>query len=108
MMDREFRLRQAQHRLELRQLEVEIESLRHEQRFYRRMGFGHDLQDMQMAELLEKKRECERQLQHIAQRMERRRASGVSWLSWLMLSPLVLAMGCRSLLDRRLRSSEAS
>jgi len=104
MTDRELRFAQAQVRMMLRELEVDIQRLRHEQRFYRRMGFGPDLQDMEMQELVERKRECEQHLRYIQQRSRRRDGASVGLLSWVILSPLLLLMGVQSLLGRRERT----
>lgn len=104
MTDRELRFAQAQIRMMLRELEVDIQRLRHEQQFYRRMGFGPDLQDMEMQELMERKREYERRLRYIQQRARRRGGASVGLLSWVMLSPLLLVMGIQSLLGRRERA----
>ncbi len=105
MTDREFRFTQAQIRMELRELEVDIQRLRHEQQFYRRMGFGLDIQEMEMQQLLERKRACEERLRHVQQRGRRSGGSSVGFLSWVILSPLLLVMGLQSLFGRRLRSA---
>ncbi len=107
MTDHEFRFVTAQIRMELRELEVDIQRLRHEQQFYRRMGFGRDLQDMEMQELLDRKRDCELRLRQLQARRQRRGSGSVSPLSWVILSPLLLVMGIQSLFTRRLRSAEA-
>jgi hypothetical protein len=105
MADRQVRLSQAEIRLELRGLEVEIQKLRREQQFYKRMGFASDIQDMQMVELIAHKRDLE-QLQHVADLRAggpARRQVGV--LSWVMLLPMLVVMAVQALVGRAMQTS---
>ncbi len=99
MTDQELRFTQAQLRMELRDLEVEIQRVQHEQRFYRRLGFGQDLQDVQVVELQARKRDCQERLRRLEQR-SRRGESQVAWTSWLVMSPLMVLLGLQSLVGR--------
>jgi hypothetical protein len=90
-------------RMELRTIEVDLQRLRHERRFYRRLGFGPDLQDMELQDLLGRKRDCEQRLRQIQQRVHRG-ASALNLLSWVAMAPLLIAMGLQSLVTRRERS----
>ncbi len=100
MTDRELRLTQSQLRLELRDLEVEIQRIHHEQRFYRRLGFGQDLQEVQVAELTSRKRDCEERLRRVQQRARHSGEPQVGWLSWLIMTPLMVVLGLQSLASR--------
>lgn len=102
MTESELKLRQAQLRMELRDLEVQMQQLRHEQRFYQRLGFERELRDAQMLELQQRKRLRERRLHQLQQRARCHGGTRVGWLSWLILSPLLLLMGLQSLVARRL------
>ncbi len=106
MIERELKLRQAQLRMELRDLEVEIEKTRREQQFYKRLGFGRELQDVQMAELTEQRRACAARLQDLERRTRQR--GGVSVLSLVAFSPLFLLMGLQTVFGRVLRTASAA
>ena len=105
MMDRQLRLTRAQLRMALRDIDVQIQASRHEQRFYSRLGFEREWRDMQIVELLERKRGCEQHLQALDQRARRRGAGRGGLVSWIVFSPLLLLVGVQSLLGRRLRAS---
>ncbi len=100
----DYRQAQAALRMELRGLNVDIQRLRQEQHFFKRMGFGSDLQDMEMAELLERKRACEERIRHLELRAQRRVAGKASALSSLVVWPLLLVMGIQSLLTGRVQT----
>jgi hypothetical protein len=53
------RLRLAQLRVTLRGIDGQIERLRDEQRFFRKLKFTNEYQQSIMVELLERRRECE-------------------------------------------------
>lgn len=101
--DYDYRHEQSRLRLELHDLEVAVTRLREEQRFYRHLKFGRDLQDIQMIDLLDRKRACETRLRFVAQRTCRRTERKVGLLSWVMLSPLIVAMRLQELLGHGVR-----
>ena len=105
MADRQVRLSQAEIRLELRNLEVQIQKLRHEQQFYKRMGFARDIQEMQMVELLARRRELEMQLRHAELRSQGSSHRQVGLLSWVMLLPTLAVIAIQSLVGRAMQTS---
>ena len=105
MADRQVRLSQAEIRLELRDLEVQIQKLRHEQQFYRRMGFARDIQEMQMVEFLARKRELEMHLRHAELRSQKSAQQQVGLLSWVMLLPTLAVIAVQSLVGRAMQTS---
>jgi hypothetical protein len=105
MADRQVRLSPAEIRLELRGLEVETQKLRREQQFYRRMGFASDIQDMQMVDLVARRRDLV-QLQRAADlRTGAASHRQVSVLSWVMLLPMLAVMAVQSLVGRAMQTS---
>ena len=100
MADRQIRLSQAGIRLELRDLDVEIQKLRHEQHFYKKMGFDTDIQNMQMVELVARRRELELQTRHAELRARGGNQQRVGLLSWLMLLPTLAMLALQSLAGR--------
>lgn len=105
MADRQLKLTQAEIRLELRDLEVQIQKLRHEQQFYKRMGFARDIQDMQMVELLDRRRELEARMRHFQLRTRQVSRGQVGVLSWMMLLPMLVVMAFQSRLGRTVQAS---
>jgi hypothetical protein len=105
MADQQLRLSQAEIRLELRDLEVQIQKLRHEQQFYRRMGFARDIQDMQMVDLVDRRRALETRLRHLEIRNGQSGRQQVGILSWAMLLPMLAVMAVQALLGRALQTS---
>ena len=61
------RLRLAQLRVALRSIDDQIERLRDEQRFFRKLKFTNEYQQSIMVELLERRRECEAAIQAAGQ-----------------------------------------
>lgn len=96
-------------RLELRDLEVIIQRLRHEQRFYRRLGFDQEYQEMQAVEYYDRKREIEDRLRRIALRQRRSRSKGQKPASFstFFIQPYLFAVGIQSLFLRRGRREQA-
>jgi len=97
-MEREPRSRQTQLKLELRQIDVEIRTLRREQQFYRRLGFDHELKETQVLDLQSRQRDYERRLALLDQRAGRRGQTRVTWVSRLLVAPYVVLYGIQSLL----------
>jgi hypothetical protein len=98
IMEREPRTRQTQLKLELRQIEVEIRTLRREQQFYRRLGFDHELKEVQILDLQLHQRDTERQLALLDQRAGRRSGSRLTWAHRFLVAPYVVAYGFQWLL----------
>jgi hypothetical protein len=105
MADQQLRLSQAEIRLDLRDLEVQIQKLRHEQRFYRRMGFARDIQDMQMVELVDRRRQLDARLRHLELRSGQNSHRQVGILSWVMLLPMLVVMAVQTMVGRALQTS---
>jgi hypothetical protein len=97
-MEREPRTRQTQLRLELRQIEVEIRTLRREEQFYRRLGFDYELKETQILDLLARQRDYERRLALLDQRAGRRGEARFGFVSRLLLLPYVVVYGVQWLL----------
>ena len=97
-MERESRTQQTQLKLELRQIEVEIQALRREQQFYRRLGFDHELKDTQILDLQSRKRDFERRLTLLDQRAGRRGEVRLTWAHHLLVAPYVVVYGFQWLL----------
>lgn len=97
-MERESRSQQTQLKLELRQIEVEIRSLRHEEQFFRRLGFDHELKETQILDLQSRKRDYERRLTLLEQRSVRRGEARLTWAHHLLVAPYIVAYGFQWLL----------
>lgn len=97
-MEREPRTQHTQLKLELRQIEVEIRSLRREQQFYRRLGFDHELKETQILDLQLRQRDYERRLALVNQRAGRRREPRLTWASRLLVAPYIVVYGLQWLL----------
>jgi hypothetical protein len=97
-MEREPRSRQAQMKLELRQIDVEIRTLRREQQFYRRLGFDNELKETQILDLQSRQREYERRLALLDQRSCRRGEARLTLVSRLLMAPYVVIYGVQAVL----------
>jgi hypothetical protein len=91
MDDYEVRVAVARVRLDIREIDAEMEQIRQESQFYRRMGFGRDIKDIQMLALQEKRLEKEAELRALQRKVHARKHERTGPLSFLLL-PVVLVL----------------
>ncbi|MCL5959740.1 MAG: hypothetical protein M1358_10595 [Chloroflexi bacterium] len=101
--DYDVRVALAQIRLEIREIDAEIDRIRQESHFFHRMGFGRDIKDFQILALQEKKLEKEAELDAFRQNLHQRRRERPNPLSVLLLPVVLLLMAYESLSPKRSR-----
>lgn len=103
MDDYEVRVALARVRLDIREIDAEMERIKHETHFYRRMGFGRDIKDIQMLALQEKRLEKEAELTALQQKIHARKRERTSPLSLLLLPVVLLLILLNALAPKRSR-----
>ncbi|MCL4534308.1 MAG: hypothetical protein M1370_04005 [Bacteroidetes bacterium] len=107
-MDREeLRLALADARRRQRSVEKEIRRIREESRFYRRLGFGQDIKDIQLLALEDQSRRCQAEARRLMRLLGIKPCPAPSLQSWLLL-PAVLLLSFLSGLTRSSGHSESS
>jgi hypothetical protein len=99
--DEDVRVTQARLRNAVRELDIQIEKIRSEDRLFRRCGFGSDLHNIQIVALQAQRQDLLARLGRTEARDRRSRTRQRGIGSWLLLPPALAAMCVRSVLPRR-------
>ena len=97
----ELRLELARRRVELRRLEAEIASLRREHRFFRRVGFGRDIKDIQLVAMQDQHDYLAGKALEIERRLHPNPVRRGTALAWLLLPVMMALLVAQPLLPRR-------
>ena len=86
--------------MDLRDIDRQIKELRREQGFYRHLGFGRELQDMQMVNLTDERRDAAERLGEVQRRMSLDTRAAPAWREWVLLPAGLAAVAARSIFAR--------
>lgn len=92
--------------MQLREVEAKIATNRQETDFYRRMGFGRDVKDIELAALEDEKKMIESRLAGYERKRERNRARKQPLFSWLLLPVLFILLGIDAITPKRRTARE--
>ncbi|MCL5265901.1 MAG: hypothetical protein M1343_12050 [Chloroflexi bacterium] len=102
MVDDEMVVTLAQVRMQLREIDGKIAAIRQETDFYRRIGFGRDIKDIQLMALEDERAEAEAHLLDLERKLKRSTSRQKQPLvAWLLLPVLFLLMGLDTLSAKR-------
>lgn len=91
----------AHARMQLREVETKIAANRQETDFYRRMGFGREVKDIELVGLEDEKRLIEARLAGLTHKRQRTRARKQPLISWLLLPVLFVLLGIDAIAPKR-------
>lgn len=101
MDDYDMRVALARIRLEIREIDAEIDRIKQESHFFHRMGFGRDIKDFQILALQEKRLEREAELDALRQKLHTRKRERANPMSILLLPVVLLLMAVEALGPKR-------
>lgn len=96
-----MRVALAQTRLELRKIDANKAAIRHETDFYRRIGFGRDIKNIQLMALDNKKITTEARLDDLERKLKSNRTRKTTLTGWLLLPVLLVLLAVDALAPKR-------
>ncbi len=103
MDDYEMRVALARVRIDIREIDAEIDRIRQDSNVFHRMGFGQDIKDSQILALQEKRLDMESDLDSLYQKIHSQRRERANPFSIVLLPVVLLMMVFEALSPKRTR-----
>lgn len=100
-MEEDLKVTLAQIRVELREIDSKVAAIRHDAEFYRRLGFGRDVKDIQLMALQDERAKLVARLRTLERKSRQSRTRNQPLISWLLLPVLLLLMGMDAVAPKR-------